>query len=527
MDYLWEKESAKPDALYVDCFAAIDDDYTEEFMGRLHHCVAINPQKSNAKSAVLLRKGQREALKRKWDDAAELFNSSLRMAKNGSSDLSRAYAARAKCFSNRNRFDNAALDVNLAIDSAPPVKVLRRSERLSLQTCYIESTCSIEFDPKLSFEPNRMFPCLANVLEVKQNVKFGRHIVAKSDINVGKMIVVSEQFARVVDSFHSKQAYCLTCNKTDTNLIPCKQCTRVMFCSHECRKMNDVHQLECGSIFHEITERNLKLAVQLVLIAIENFSSADALMEFVESVLGDPSKGLATDPFHPYGLLLRLTSHSHEDDNHLSYQAFEILMTIPLIQSWFHSTVKQRFLQHLLCHHLAIVRANAFVEYFGAGGNLQSSYIYDALSLFNHSCAPNAFYSTTNNVGYLLAVRPIKKGDQIFINYLGDLADDSKDKRDKTLNGNWGFSCECERCEPIIKRLDMKANDAKIMENVAYSYIEKHHDDYKLPYGCERRTYLSQQCGKILDEYGHIWSNLLEYVTKSFILSSTSHGDMF
>lgn len=521
MDYLWKKESAAPDALYVDYFGVIETDYKVEFINRLLYAVQNSTQKaqkSNVESFLFLRLGQEMARSWKWRDAAEFFNSSLCMAENGSLSMKLAYISRAECFLNRNLVRRASVDVNLAIDFAPPEKMFMCSDHQK------KASLSTVSDPKLSFEAHKTFPCMANALEVKQNTKFGRYIVAKCCIEIGQVIVVAKKFASAVYSYQPNQAYCLTCQKTDANFIACEKCTSVMFCSRKCQRNNNVHQLECGSIFHQITSSKVKLAIQLVLIAVKQFQSADALIEFVAGILNDtPSsdmKRLAIETHHQYEFLLKLSGLPYETDIYLSYQAFEVTMTIPAIKSWFNSVKKQQFLKHLLVHHLAIIRFNSFREYFGANESLESSCIFDAIPLFNHSCAPNVFYSTKNKTGYLTTIRPIKKGDQIFINYLADQVDEPKHERNKLLMDKWGFRCECERCIPFISRLDMLIHEKGIMEHEAFNYISNHYDDCKLPFDSEERTHLKEKCAKILTDYGHYWSKSLDQVTKCFVLSS-------
>lgn len=398
--------TAKFNALDSD---SIEDDYKEEFSERLLCAVENNVKKSNRKSILCILAGQRKARIRQFEDAAEYFNSSLRMARKGSTNFRKAYLGRGECFSQRNLFANAAVDVDLAMNYEPPAKLARKNEKSKHDS-------STDFVPKLSFEARKSFPSMAKTLTIDQNSKFGRFITAKCDMNVGQTIMVADIFASAAYSHRPKRTFCLTCQKTDTNFIPCKHCSSVMFCSYECRNSNDVHRLECGSIFHQITNAKLKLAIQMVLVAIKHFENSEAFIDFVESVLAGRHPNHS---FLQYQLVLRLDKYQHKDDIYLLYQAFEILMTIPVMKIWFHSESKEQFLRKLLLCHMGIIRTNGFEEHIGSDQGIELSYIYDAISLFNHSCAPNAFYSRTYNKGYLVVVRPIKRGEQIFINYLG------------------------------------------------------------------------------------------------------------
>lgn len=73
--------------------------------------------------------------------------------------------------------------------------------------------------------------------------------------------------------------------------------------------------------------------------------------------------------------------------------------------------------------------------------------MYQITSFANHSCVPNATY-VTNGPKYgdkliLKAKKEIKKGDQIFISYIGDHK--YEDRKRKLLQ--YGFDCKCMACQ--------------------------------------------------------------------------------
>lgn len=405
---LWQKESHRANALYVDCFADLDANHKKSVDNILHDALNSQPKKSDIASEQFQRLGAREFRKRKWNEAIELYNRALCMAENGSFNLQLSYEGRSNCLAKRDMTEVASIDMDFV--ASRPAK--RRSERI--QNRKLSSTTRT----MRTFVPNRKFPSLASALEVRQNSKFGRHIVSNRDIGVGNTIAIERQFASVICSDESKeqQAYCLTCFRTDAHFIPCPNCVDVMYCSRTCQQNNDIHQLECQSLFHRLNSSKAKLAVQMVLIAVKHFPNVDALIAFVEGIINDSSNNLnelANDAFPSYGVLLKLQCCPTKNDKIRAFDAFKLMMTtMPTIQHYFASKSSQRFLQHLLIHHLGIVRSNGFYDTSGWTNNLECKYIHDTISLLNHSCAPNAFYMLHNNVGTLLTVRPIKKGDQ-------------------------------------------------------------------------------------------------------------------
>lgn len=469
-DFLWAKESKKQNALFVDCFMGIDDNYKTEFKARLLNAKKLNAQKHDVKSVDYSKSGD---------------------AKNG-----------------ERKRKNSAMDLELAMDAELPTKRSKRIETKNIQRASSK--------PALDFKANKMFPGLANVLEVKENEQFGRHIVATCDIEVGQTIAVSEPHAIAVCF---SEATCRSCQRVVMDFIACEKCENVVFCSQECLSNNKVHHLECNSIFHMVDDLDVQLAIQMVLTVVNRFPSADKLIEIVEAFLDGPSNELSwlsPDPLKQYGLLLSLAGATSDDDLYFAYQAFEILMSHSPIKSWFNSERMRRMLMHLLLHHLATIRINAFDDYVGTNKNLQMNYIFDTISLFNHSCVPNAFNWKKDNVTYLLAIRPITKGDQIFINYLGDYVEQSTSKRQNRLMEKWQFKCECERCSNLRNQVNRDALDDFMLK-----YIYEHYYDYQLPFGCEQRVRLKENCAKFITKYGYNWSRKLEDVITCFILAST------
>lgn len=205
--------------------------------------------------------------------------------------------------------------------------------------------------------------------------------VAKRDIPVGQTIALNAHFAGSVctrNELKQRQAYCLTCFSTDANFIPCRECTDVMFCSDTCRQTNTVHRLECQSLYHRLTSATVKLAIQMVLVAVEQFSNADALIAFVEGIVNgaDDLNELQNDAFPSYGVILKLKSCPSNSDVKRAYEAFELMMkTMPKIRRYFDSLPSQRFLMHLLVHQLGIIRMNAFEEICGWTKNLFCKYL--------------------------------------------------------------------------------------------------------------------------------------------------------
>ncbi|KAJ0166674.1 putative protein lysine methyltransferase SET6 [Colletotrichum tanaceti] len=80
-------------------------------------------------------------------------------------------------------------------------------------------------------------------------------------------------------------------------------------------------------------------------------------------------------------------------------------------------------------------------ELFGFG-------CWPAASYFNHSCDPNVEKKRVGRAWEFRAANAIVKGGELCITYLGgEERKLSREARMLTLKRNWGFECQCKRCE--------------------------------------------------------------------------------
>ena len=76
------------------------------------------------------------------------------------------------------------------------------------------------------------------------------------------------------------------------------------------------------------------------------------------------------------------------------------------------------------------------------------AFVYLKFSRINHCCTPNAEIAELDNEenALLVAVKPIAKGEEVFISYLGLLEEGSKVQRNQMTKANYGFDCDCAVC---------------------------------------------------------------------------------
>lgn len=513
---LWKKESNSADALYIDLFAnhrntrgfqewdrqVRASNWTHRFLFK-----SIVPGKNNKISNEFRAEGNMYFKQTMWTEAMELYSQALCFAEPGTDAISLSYANRATCFLHLKKYSQCLKDIGYAIEANYPAnrmpKLMQRKnncEKLKEKNAEEEP-----FDPKLSFDADEKFPCMANVLEIRQNAEFGRHMVAKCDIGVGETVLVEENYVSIT-SGHDR-VNCFGCTQSMANFIPCPTCTDAMFCSEKCFTQNDIHQKFCGASIHRMPN-NVKYIAKSILTAINAYENANEMIDIVEDVVSKRSTQLPTatnNPKSKHALFLSLQpAKSSALDIETVYKVYSGLLDNPIVKGIFDSEDKRRFLMHLIAEHFLIIANNSY------GGSLsQASAVGTTaliMSLFNHACAPNVFNSTAENKEVCITMRPIKKGEQLFVKYL--CGDRTTRQRQDMLLQQWGFLCKCDKCVPNCPLEDRK----KMKSDPCFKAMSSFNS-----FSTNNYTFLAEKCKMFLEKYGHLpWSEEMDVVLKIY-----------
>lgn len=205
-------------------------------------------------------------------------------------------------------------------------------------------------DRTVSTEPDQ-----ANVVEVRKNDSGGYTAVAKSDVDVGRVVVVEEPFNKyLLANFDS---ICNICLKECGNLVPCDICADAMFCP-DC-KGDALHDYECGlnsgsSDLNSVTKKIIRSILQTLKV----FPVVDDLMAFVEQRRTNSTEWPAklVDDRSKYQVFFGTAaniSHGNVREAGLYFDiglhfVYTTLIRIPKVAEMFHSTKYQRFLLHLI-----------------------------------------------------------------------------------------------------------------------------------------------------------------------------------
>lgn len=365
--------------------------------------------------------------------------------------------------------------------------------------------------PELDFDADENFPGLSTVVQMECNDKFGRNFVAKSDIDVGKVVMVEEAFVSASDP-KSKTNSCEACFKHMRNFIACPKCNGALFCDEICAD-DFTHVFRCGrgrkddNFWVEFTLRSVLHAMTIF------DEGIDDLRNFVERVVLSPSwqkrksvPKILVDMESRYRMFLELnlwlTAAEKQRAIQTGHEGYRLLMQKDGIKESFGGQSVHRFLMHLFVMHASIIFCNIFqTEAAGSVWLLQNH--------FNHSCAPNVITSSYENKSVAITSRRIKKGDQLFVSYGKQYFSDPRSARQERLFKDFGFHCECEKCEND----GWPVSSARIELDPDYQFLMRNSKGLSA-FEVEKRLALKQKCMDILVNHSDsVWCTQLDMVS--------------
>lgn len=452
MELLWKKETNELGSAFVDIIKKVRRDSAitsritaeeKEFSKKLSESTII---KTNRVSVLYRENGNSKFMQQNWTEAMELYNQSLCYAEIGSENVSMAYGNRSACFYHMQMYGKCLQDISLARETKYPERLMAKLDKRETDCRKLMKAIGEddEFVANLSFDDHGNYSGLASVLEIQRNDTFGRYVTANQDIDVGKIVLVEEAFLLSASTINSK--CCYTCGKTSMNFIACDQCTHAIFCNVECLKKNNFHKTECQCKGFQFLDLPIQHLLRTVFIALQIFPNVDDLMTFVKETVASTSgmvPAKVSDLQSKYRAILKLnvfmTSLHRQCFLPEIYKLYSTLMSFPFMAQQFATIYKRRFLIHLLGHHICVINSNAFSNH----GHQFFTFIMQ--SYFNHSCIPNLVRFECGNKTICTTTRPIRKGDQLFVFYLGYEMKDRQSKA-KFLDENFGFRCKCDKC---------------------------------------------------------------------------------
>lgn len=360
----------------------------------------------------------------------------------GDLEIGRACMYRARSNFYLGRYSLIAADIALAkkkLAKIPDLAGLANFEECArsfehAKTCSFSSLVN-EFE--LSVPADAKIPCFAHGLEIKQSKKFGKHIVTNRNLEIGETVIIEEAYC-IASNAGATHSHCAFCFEENANLIPCKNCSAVMFCSQKCHDIGHkkFHAMECGKAsiyagFGCVFQMIFRTVIQ----ALGMYKNVQELMGIIEKFNNEKPNSMlnCADPsLRSYLQFLGLRQSNLEYIDGAA-NVYAAIKSHSAYESVFKSPEASRFLAHLITHHMRVIYMNGIrtgLDLFGTGlGKLgpvpvhpsevaQALGIYLNSSLLEHSCQPNIGRIFYGNKLIGKVIRPIKQREQPFISKL-------------------------------------------------------------------------------------------------------------
>lgn len=159
------------------------------------------------------------------------YITSLCFALPGSQQIPLVYGNRSAVYCEMGKYALALENIELARENGFPLEKMAhldaREEKCKklMQKFGPDNSFDNSSFFKLSHQPNKKIPFIADCLELRQNEKYGRHIVTTKNLKTGDIIAIAPSVFSWTDRF-VPTASCFVCTKTKKgSLIPCLLCT--------------------------------------------------------------------------------------------------------------------------------------------------------------------------------------------------------------------------------------------------------------------------------------------------------------
>ncbi|KAF7115663.1 hypothetical protein CNMCM5793_002903 [Aspergillus hiratsukae] len=257
----------------------------------------------------------------------------------------------------------------------------------------------------------------------------GTGIFAAVDIPVGgTVMLIQRPFVAVLDTERLPDT-CSGClgqhhcsRDVNVELKACTGCRVVKYCNKTCQAKDwkFAHSFECR-IFKELMPRVLP-------------SNARAILRMV--LRSERGKY----PKEELELFRKLESHTEDIQAQNWEQWQRISLTAKAVKKYSGCAMDEE----TICHYGAKLELNSYNFHSPLADRL-GFYLHPYAALVNHSCDYNSVAGSDGDALYIKALRPIQKGEEIFVSYID--ATNPYRIRQKELSERYYFKCRCAKCE--------------------------------------------------------------------------------
>lgn len=197
----------------------------------------MSEDKSSEKAVASREDGNKFYNARSFHKAMLKYNESLCFAEVGSKNVGHAFANRSAVYFEMKIFEKCLKNIEMAKQNnyfEEQIEILTKREEKARSSIHSEKKAAESFF-KLSHPPNKKLPFIIQSLEMKEDKKYGRHIITNEPLRVGDIVAIEKPFCSVLlsesnfvkvpeSNILQRCTNCLKDNALD--LIPCPSCCK-------------------------------------------------------------------------------------------------------------------------------------------------------------------------------------------------------------------------------------------------------------------------------------------------------------
>ncbi|CAH2236054.1 SET and MYND domain-containing protein 4 [Pararge aegeria] len=419
----------------------------------------------------------------KHHKAWQYYNLSLLNATLKSENYCLALSNRSAVFYELEKFHECLQDIESILLLEYPKKILEKlmKRKEMCEEVLKTKAVDVELHEKLEIEcvKDSRYLAASDKLEVLYTNEMGRHVIAKKDIKVGEVLAQEDPYFSLLlkSQLLCSCSYCLS---RSLNLIPCDSCCLALYCSVECKNKawQEYHSVECPLMVTlmkmDFTKLEL-LALRTVIRARHDHNNWNDLLKTIEAADANYNtefrghvkindKWIYDSKYYAsiHTLATNIDKRSISDIFQKALTAAVFLRFLEQNTMFLNvdSDEDKENIRSVVAGLLLLHIMTSPTNMHGIGTNVQGKngeYVEEAslasapyafFSLLNHSCAPNVvrFNKLGSATMTLFALRPIKKGMQIFDNYGSHHGLEGRVARQESLKFQYKFTCMCEAC---------------------------------------------------------------------------------
>jgi len=355
----------------------------------------------------------------------------------------------------------------------------------------MSAPCKALATPVVKGGVNKEVPCIRDDVRIEYSEDKGRYLVATQDIPPGELLVTEIPYSSILlpEYYNS---HCQSCFHRILAPIPCWCCARVRFCSDDCRveAWERFHKVECqqldlildptvgkmGMLAMRILTSSGKIYLEYVITKVREEMEARQDTQESPRHIGFNEEGVydAADYRTVYTLVTNSKLRGVGDLFKRALMACYLLKILEMTPFFYNGgsdphnvkLVDKVAMGAVLLRHLQNLPCNAHeVTELELGPTSSSSVTgsmsstprdstiheigaaaFSTLSLINHSCDPNVVRHYYSSNAVVRTIRTIKKGEEILDNYGYHYAVMSREERQRKLNNQYFFKCDCYAC---------------------------------------------------------------------------------